>query len=193
VVLARARLGLHRYKSAYDALQGVDGRPVWLARGLALAGLGQHAQARAALEKTVRNGKMPTEAATWYALSDLALGRSDAALALLDKLAAARTASAPVHAAHGRALLAVKRPEEAEAACRLAVERGPKLPDGPLCLGRVLLAGGKAEEAVAPLEQAVALDGYDPEAARLLASAKAPRAAPAGKKAPPAKAPAKKR
>jgi predicted Zn-dependent protease len=144
------------------------------------------------LEKTVRNGKMPTEAATSYALSDLALGHGDAALSLLEKLAAAKTAGAPVHAAHGRALQAAKRLDEAEAACRLAVERGPKLPDGPLCLGRVLLAEGRAADAVAPLERAVALDKLDPEAARLLAAARAPAAPPPAKR-PAAKAPAKKR
>ncbi len=187
VTLARARLGLHRYKGAYEALQGADGRAVWLARGLALSGLGQPAQARAALEKTVRNGKMPTEAATAYALADLALGRADAALILLDKLAAAKGATAPVHAAHARVLLAVRQPDQAEAACRQALERGPRLPDGHLCLGRVLLSAGKVEEAVSPLEQAAALDPTDPETARLLAQARAPKA-PARKAAPPAKA-----
>jgi tetratricopeptide (TPR) repeat protein len=193
VTLARARLGLHRYGSALQALQGVDGRPVWLVRGVALAGLGQHAQALAALEKTVRAGKMPTEAATSYALCDLALGRTEPALALLEKLSAARTAGAPVHAAHGRALLAARRLDEAEAACRRALERDAKAPDGPLCLGRVLLAAGKPEEAVAPLEQAVALDQADPEAARLLAAAKAPKVAPPAKRPAPAKATPKRR
>jgi len=73
------------------------------------------------------------------------------------------------------------------------VERGPKLPDGPLCLGKVLLAGGKADEAVALLEQAVALDRLDPEAARLLAMAKAPKPAPPARKPAPAKAPARRK
>lgn len=184
VTLARARLGLHRYAAALQALQGADGRSVWLARGMALLGLGQPAQARAALEKTARGGKMPPEAATWLALADLALGRTEPALALLDKLAASRTASAEVHAARGRALLAAGQPDEAAAACRLAIGLGPKSPDGPLCLGRVLLAADRPAEAVAPLEQAVALDKADAEAAKLLASAKAPKPAPA-KRTPP--------
>jgi tetratricopeptide (TPR) repeat protein len=191
VTLARARIGLHRYQGALQALQGVDGRQVWLARAIALHGLGQYAQARAALEKTVRSGRMPAEAATWYALGDLAVGRADAAVALLDKLAAARTAGAPVHAAHGRALLAAKRPADAEAACRRAVSIGPKLPEGHLCLGKVLLAAGKTDDAAAALEVAVALDRLDPEAARLLAAARAPKAG--AKKPAPAKAPAKRR
>ncbi len=197
VTLARARIGLHRYGPAFQALQGVDGRTVWLARGIALAGLGQHAQARAALEKTMRGGKMPAEAATWYYLSDLALGQTEAALGPLEKLAAAKSAGAVVHAAHGRALLASRRLDEAEAACRRAVERDAKAPEGPLCLGRVLLAAGKEEDAVAALEQAVALDQADAEAAGLLAAAKAPkrppqRAAPPRRPAP-AKAPPKRR
>jgi tetratricopeptide (TPR) repeat protein len=184
VALARARIGLHRHQGAIQALLGFDGRPVWLARGIALSGLGQYGQARAALEKTVRNGKMPTEAATHYALADLALGRAEAALSLLEKLAAGKASGASVHAAHGRALLSVRRLDEAEVACRRAVERGPKVPDGPLCLGRVLVAAGKLDEAVAPLEQAVALDRNDPEAARLLAVAKTPKPAPPPPKRP---------
>jgi tetratricopeptide (TPR) repeat protein len=188
VLLARARLGLHRYQPALQALQGPEGRNTWLVRGIALLGLGQAAQARAALEKTVRGGKMPSEAAAWYALCDLSLGRTTQAVELLDKLAAARNASALVHAARGRALLAAKRHDDAIAACRLAIGLAPKAPDGPLCLGRVLLAQSKQAEAVAPLEQAVALDPADPEAAKLLAAAKAP---PKAAKAAPARAAAK--
>jgi tetratricopeptide (TPR) repeat protein len=178
VLLARARLGLHRHGPALQALQGPEDRGVWLVRGEAYLGLGQAAPARAALEKTVRQGKMPTEAATWYALSDLALGRTDAAVALLDKLAGSKTATALVHAAHGRALQAARRPDEALAACRLAAEKAPRDPAGPLCLGRVLLAQGKPAQAIEPLETAVALDRLDPEAPRLLEAARAPPTAP---------------
>jgi tetratricopeptide (TPR) repeat protein len=183
VTLARARLGLHRHAAALSALQGVDGRGVWLVRGVALAETGQYAQARAALEKTARGGKLTPEAATWFALCELGQGRTEQALALLEKLAAARSADALVLAAHGRALAAARRFDEAEAACRRAVERDGGSPEGPLCLGRVLLAAGKAEAAVEPLTRAVALDRNDPEASRLLAAARAPRPPPP-KKAP---------
>ena len=52
------------------------------------------------------------------------------------------------------------------------------------------MAAGRGAEAVAPLEQAVALDPRDPEAPRLLAAARAPKAAP--RKAP-ARSAAKRR
>jgi len=174
VLLARARLGLHRPAAALQALQHKDDRAVWLMRAEALLAAGQPAQARSALERTVRNGKLSTEAAAHYALSELALGRADVALGLLDKLASTKGASALVHAAHGRALLAAKRPEDAEVACRAAAERAPKDTAGPLCLGRVRLAQGRAAEAVEPLLVARALDAADPEIPKLLAQARAP-------------------
>jgi predicted Zn-dependent protease len=67
--------------------------------------------------------------------------------------------------------------------------RDARAPEGPRCLGQVLLAGGHAADAIAPLEQAVALDPADAEAKRLLAAARAPAPAPKapGKKAAPKK------
>ena len=189
VLLARARNGAHRFAAALQALEGQDGRPVWLERGIALHGLGRQEQARAALERTIRDGKMPADAATWYARTDLAQGRVERAVELLTKLAAASGAGALAQATLGEALLAAKRPAEAEAACRAAMTRDARAPEGPRCLGQVLLAGGHAAEAVAPLEQALALDPTDPDARRLLAAAKKPPAVP---KAPAKKAPPKK-
>ncbi|HET9554245.1 MAG TPA: tetratricopeptide repeat protein, partial [Anaeromyxobacteraceae bacterium] len=185
VRLARARAGLHRYAPALEALEGADGRSVWLWRGVALHGLAQEDKARAALERTVRDGRMTSEAAVWYALADLSLGHADRATALLEKLAAARGASAQAHAALGRALLAAHRPADAEKACRRAVEKDARAPEGYRCQGQLLLAQGKPEEAVAPLEQAQSLDRHDPEIEKLLAAAKAPpKAAPAPKPTP---------
>jgi tetratricopeptide (TPR) repeat protein len=189
VRLARARAGLHRYAPALQALEGADGRSVWLWRGVALHGLGQDDRARAALERTVRDGRMTSEAAVWYALADLGLGHADRATALLEKLTAARGASAQAHAALGRALLAAHRAADAEAACRRAVERDARAPEGHRCEGQVLLAQGKPEEAVAPLEQAQSLDRADPEIERLLAAARAPPKAASAPKAAPKPAP----
>jgi tetratricopeptide (TPR) repeat protein len=187
VLLARARNGGHRFPAALQALEGQDGRAAWLERGVALHGLGRHEKARAALERTIRDGKMPAEAVTWYARSDLALGRTDRAVELLTKGAAAKGASALAQATLGEALLAAKRPAEAEKACQASIARDARSSDGPRCLGQVLLSTGRAAEAVAPLERAVALDQADAEAKRLLAIARAP--APAPKKAAPPKKP----
>ncbi len=185
VLLARARNGAHRFGAALQALERQDGRPVWLQRGIALHGLGKQAQARAALEKTIRDGKMPADAAIWYARADVALGHADRAVALLEKLAGAPGAGALSSATLGEALLAARRPAEAAAACRVAIDRDARAPEGHRCLGQVLLSGGRAAEAVAPLTQAVALDPADPEARKLLAAARAPPPrAPAKKGAP---------
>ncbi len=184
VLLARARSGAHRFGAALQALDAQDGRLVWLERGIAQHGLGRHEQARAALERTIRDGKMPGEAALWYARADVALGHADRAVALLTRLAAAPGAGALAQATLGEALLAAKRPADAEAACRAAMARDARTPEGHRCLGQVLLAGGRGAEARAPLEQAVALDPTDPDARRLLAAAKGPPPAPAK---PPAK------
>ncbi len=188
VLLAKTRNGGHRFPAALQALEGQDNRAAWLERGVALHGLGRHEQARAALERTIRDGKMPAEAVTWYARSDLALGRTDRAVELLTKGAAAKGASALAQATLGEALLAAKRPAEAEKACQAAIARDARSSDGPRCLGKVLLSTGRAAEAVAPLEKAVALDKADTEAKRLLAAARAPAPAPK-KAAPPPKKP----
>jgi cellulose synthase operon protein C len=189
LLLARARNGAHRHAAALQALEGQDGRPVWLERGIAWHGLGRNEQARAALEKTIRDGKMPGDAAIWYARADVALGHADRAVTLLTRLADAKGAGALASATLGEALLAAKRPADAEAACQVAISRDAKAPEGHRCLGQVRLGTGRAAEAIAPLEQAVALDPADAEAKKLLAAAKAPPPAP---KAPPKKAPAKK-
>ncbi len=189
VLLARARNGAHRHAAALQALDGQDGRQAWLERGIALHGMGRQEQARAALEKTLRDGRMPAEAAVWYARADVARGRADRAVTLLTRLAAAPGAGPLAQATLGEALLAAGRPADAETACQAAVARDASAPEGHRCLGQVLLARGHAQAAIASLERALELDPADPEARTLLAAARAPPApkAPA-KKAPPRKA-----
>lgn len=189
LLLARARNGARHHTAALQALDGQDGRSVWLERGIAWHGLGRQEQARAALERTIRDGKMPADAAIWYARADVALGHADRAVTLLTRLAGATGAGALANATLGEALLAAKRPADAEVACRAAISRDARAPEGHRCLGQVLLGGGHAAEAIAPLEQAVALDPADTEARKLLAAAKAPQPVP---KTLPRKAPAKK-
>ena len=193
LLLARARNGAHHHAAALQALEGQEGRGVWLERGIASHLLGKQEQARDALERTIRDGKMPADAAVWYARSDVALGHAGRAVTLLTRLTAAPGASALAQASLGEALLAAKRPADAEVACKAAVARDDKAPEGHRCLGKVLLAGGHAALALPPLERAVALDPADPEAKRLLAQARpAGQPKPAAPKAAPAKAPIKK-
>ena len=191
LLLARAQLGQRQPAAALQSLSGLDSRTAWLERGVALHQQGQHEQARAALERTMRDGRMPAEAATWYALCDVAAGRAARAVPLLEKLAAAPGATAATHAALGRAYLGSKQPGPGEAACRAAIEKDARAPEGHACLGAALLGAGKTAEAVASLETALSLDRADPLAQKLLAQATAPPKPVAAARPPAPKAAAK--
>ena len=172
LLLARARLGRGKPAEALAALERADGRAVRIQRAIARLRLGQVASARAELEATGRDGRMPAEAAVWYALTDVSLGRAARARALLEKLAEARTPPPLVHAALGRALEAEGNLAGAERAYRTAMEREPRAPEGATGLGRVLVARGMAKDAIAPLEDAVRLDPADLETRRALGEAR---------------------
>ena len=179
VLLARARIGRGRYIEALHATEGFEGRAVRMQRAIARYRLGQWAEARAELEKTGRDGKIPGDAMVWFALVDVASGKPDRALSLLEK---PLQATPPLHLAsyaQGRALEAVGRTADAEVAYRAAAEREPLAPDGFAALGRLLLAAGRGPDAVAPLERAVKLDPSDLVARRGLAEARLAAGQPA--------------
>jgi tetratricopeptide (TPR) repeat protein len=172
VLLARARIGRGRFQEALAATEGFDGRAVRIQRAIARYRLAQWSEARAELERTARDGKIPAEAAVWYALVDVATGRAERALPLLEKLSEAKAPPPLAHVALGRALEALGRAGPAEAAYRAATEREPLAPDGPAALGRLLLSAGRAADALAPLERAVRLDPSDLAARRALGEAR---------------------
>ncbi|HEY6100056.1 MAG TPA: tetratricopeptide repeat protein, partial [Anaeromyxobacter sp.] len=101
VLLARARIGRGRFHEALAATEGQEGRAIRVQRAIARFGLGQYAQAREELEKTAKDGKMPAEAAVWYTLADVATGKADRALPLLEKLAGAPSPPPLAHVALG--------------------------------------------------------------------------------------------
>jgi tetratricopeptide (TPR) repeat protein len=160
VLLARARIGKRDFAGALAATERADGRPAHLQRAIARFERGELEKAREELQQTQRDGKLTAEAATWYALTDLAAKRLDKASALLEKLTSAPSAPALSFVALGRVRAAEGRPEEAEKAWRAAVERDPRLPEAQSALGRHLLAAGRAADAIEPLSKAVALDGF---------------------------------
>jgi Flp pilus assembly protein TadD len=172
VLLARARIGRGRPAEALAATAGLDGRAIRIQRAIARYRLGQLSAARAELERTARDGRMPAEAAVWYGLVDLASGQTGRALALLEKLAAPASPPPLAHFALGRALEAAGRPEEAEEAYRAAAEREPAAPEGPLALGQLLLSRGRAGDAIPALERAARLDPSDLASRRALGEAR---------------------
>jgi tetratricopeptide (TPR) repeat protein len=172
VLLARARIGRGRYAEALQATEGVEGRAVRLQRAIARYRLGQWGEARAELARTGRDGKLPADAAVWYALVDVASGNAERALPLLDRLVGATPPAPLASYAQGRALQALGRTGDAEAAYRAAWEREPLAPEGPAALGHLLLASGRPAAAVEPLERAVKLDPSDLATRRALGEAR---------------------
>ena len=172
VLLARARIGRGRFVEALAATDGAEGRAIRIQRAIARYRLGQFAEARTELEKTGRDGKLPAEAAVWFALVDVASGKADRALPLVEKLVQARPPPPLAHLALGRALETLGRRGDAETAYRAAAEREPGAPEGPAALGRLLLASGRALDALPPLEQAVKLDPADLSTRRTLGEAR---------------------
>ncbi|HVO18437.1 MAG TPA: tetratricopeptide repeat protein [Anaeromyxobacter sp.] len=178
-LLARARIGRGRYAEALAATAGVEGRAVCLQRAIARFRLGQIAEARRELEKTAHEGRMPAEAAVWYALTDLKLGRVEQARSLLEKLVASRSAPPLTLVALGQALEASGKAEEAEAAYRAAVGRDPAAPEGHAALGLLLLAHGQTAESVPELQKAAAADPADMDLRRSLGAARLATGQPA--------------
>ena len=172
VLLARARIGRGRLVEALSATDGVDGRAVRIQRAIARYRLGQWIAARAELEKTGRDGKLAAEAAVWFALVEVASGKADRALPLVEKLVQAKPPPPLAHLALGRALEALGRRGDAEAAYETASEREPGSPEGPAALGRLLLSAGRARDALPPLERAVKLDPSDLSTRRALGEAR---------------------
>jgi cellulose synthase operon protein C len=183
VLLARARIGRGRLAEALAATEGHDGRAIRVQRAIARYRLGQHRQARAELERTARDGKMPAEAAVWYALVDVATGGLDRALPLLERLAAAPSPPPDAHLALGQAREAAGKLEAAEEAYRAAAVRAPSEPAPLVALGRLFVAGGRAADALAPLEAATKLDPSDVSARRALGEARLATGQPAAARA----------
>jgi Tfp pilus assembly protein PilF len=160
VLLARARNGRRDFAGALASTENVDTRPAHLQRAIARLERGEIDKARQELEKTQREGKLTSEGAVWYALTDLALKRTDKAASLLEKLTSAGSPPALAFVALGRVRIAEGKPAEAEKAFRAAVARDGALPEAQSALGQQLLAAGRGAEAVEPLSRAVALDGF---------------------------------
>jgi tetratricopeptide (TPR) repeat protein len=172
VLLARARIGRSRFAEALAATGSFGDRAVRLQRAIARFRLGQIPEARAELEHIARGGRMPAEAAIWYALTDVQLGRPERARTVLEKLAAAKSPPPLLAVALGQALEAEGKLAEAEQAYRASVARDPAAPEGRAALGSFLLARGDFAGALRELEQAVGADPAGFDARRALGAAR---------------------
>jgi tetratricopeptide (TPR) repeat protein len=97
--------------------------------------------------------------------------QSTAALASAEKAVQLGATAAAAQHAHGEALLALRRPAEAEAPLRKAIELDPKLAAARHDLARALLAQGKTKEAVDEARKATEADPQSGEAFAVLGTA----------------------
>ncbi len=181
VLLARAQAGHGRYRELLRESDGFESRELRLWRGVARYELRDYRGAKAELERTRRESRMPAEAAAYYALCDWGLGREREARALLEKLTSLQRPPALAYVASGHVNQARGSLAEAEQDFRQAVETDPSSVEGHCALGRLLLARGDAKEARPYLERAVALNQFHAEARLALGQAflalREPRAA----------------
>ncbi|HEU4385288.1 MAG TPA: tetratricopeptide repeat protein [Anaeromyxobacteraceae bacterium] len=171
VLLAKAQAGRGRYRELLRESDGFESRELRLWRGVARYELHDYRGARAELERTRRESRMPAEAAAYYALADFGLGREREARALLEKLTALPRPPALAYVASGHLAQARGSLAEAEQDFRQAVETDPSSVEGHCALGRLLLGRGDAKEARAYLERAVALNQHHGEARLALGQA----------------------
>lgn len=157
--LARALIAQGRAADALRRLEGIkfgaEDRTLRIVRGLARLELGQHQKAREELASTQRNGKVPTEAAVYLAMVDLAQGQVETARAVLESAAKLSKGRGSAQVALGRLALEQGRDEKAAEAFK-AAEADRRDWEGACSLGRLELKAGRAAEAKKHLR--IALD-----------------------------------
>ena len=97
-------------------------------------------------------------------------GQGERGVKLLDRAIAIDPTSGDPYFTKGLLLLNLKRQQEAEQAVRDGLVRAPESAVGHYYLGRILLDGGKGEEAAASLERAIAVNASFEPAYLALAS-----------------------
>lgn len=103
---------------------------------------------------------------------DLAAGRAKEALRSLRQAVLLGQGGHQVHAQMARALLALKQPEAARAACHMALRLKPKEPELMILLGQAELEAGFPEQAVNTLKQARTERPKDPTLKAMLRRAR---------------------
>ncbi|HET9450862.1 MAG TPA: tetratricopeptide repeat protein, partial [Aggregicoccus sp.] len=179
--LGRTLVDRDREREALSRLAQAPGRRLALVRGAAWARLGEWKRSRAELARTRVADRYPPEAVVYLALADAAAGSTEQARSVLERtLAAAKGARGPVQVALGRVYLQQGQRERARTQFE-AASKDPLDYEGACALGRLLLSLGLPDLALAPLERAVARNGFHGEARdalgrTLLALGRAPEA-----------------
>jgi len=159
-LLARARLGRGRYRELLRDTERAPTRALRILRAQARAELGEWEKARAELEQTRRDGRMPADAAAWMALAQASTGKRPQAAEILQSLGAAKGQLPVAQVAEARLLAADGKAPQAEELLRAALAREAAPPQAPVELARLLRARHHGAEAVEVLEAAAARFPY---------------------------------
>lgn len=159
-LLARARLGRGRLRELLRETEGRPERPLRLLRAQACVELSEWERARAELEATRRDGRIPAEAAAWLALCDVATGRKAQAAAILQTLQPARNQLPVAHLAQGRLLAGDGKNGAAEVELRAAVAARGAPTLARVELATFLAGRGRRAEALELLDGALSRNPF---------------------------------
>ena len=137
------------------AAQDPDDPRTQLGLGIALQGMRRHAEALASLEgaqKSLTKDPLPFLHAS---LSQLALGKAEAALEAASEACARAPQLPQAHSAHGQALMALNEPARAEQAFAAALRRAPQWADVWVLCGAARYRQGAIEGAKAAMREAL--------------------------------------
>jgi tetratricopeptide (TPR) repeat protein len=173
-VVARSAIALGEFERARATLEDLRLRPGMESTELVeRAALERRAQGPTAAAKVIEESELdlsdPAHEAMLRSLVDdlVALGRSEEALARIERAVAKNPDSASHHDLLGRVLYLTGRTEEAAQQLELAIEKDPSHAPALTVLARLALAEGRLDEALARAEAAVAADASHAEAAYL--------------------------
>lgn len=162
--LGRALLDRDRVKEVLDKLGKAEGRRLSLVRAAAYARQEDWKRVRSELEKTRVNDRYVPEAIGYMAMADSADGNGEQAREVLEK--ATKTSKQPrtdLRVALGRVYWRLGAMDKARAELEEAM-KDPRDYEAACSLGRLLLARGLPDLALAPLTRAVERNGFHGEA-----------------------------
>ncbi len=163
--LARALIALGRPTEALKRTEQVGGdeRRLRVVRGLARLEMGQPAKAREELALTMRNGKVPAEAAIYLAMVDAATGQRDTARAVLESAVKSGKGRAAARVALGRLYLEDGRDADAQAQFTAAAQDRRDW-EGACGLGRLALKANRFADAQTQFSLALDRNKFHQEA-----------------------------
>jgi cellulose synthase operon protein C len=169
--LGRALLDRDRVKELFDKLGKAEGRRLSLVRAAAYARQEDWKRVRTELEKTRVNNLFVPEAVGYMAMADTADGNGEQAREVLEKTTkSSKQPRTDLRVALGRVYWRLGEMDKARAELEEAM-KDPRDYEAACALGRLLLARGLPDLALAPLMRAVERNGFHGEAREALGRA----------------------